>query len=340
MRMKVLLDTYKLAFQSPGGGEVIIEKLYEHLSKQGIDVHYFNKWQHKISDFDIIHQINTVEYRPWFYYRNLKTKFVLTPTRWVDTNSSNILKRRAARQFKKIFLPKQYADSESHAMSIPDRFLPTTDIEGERLQKYFNLPKEKFTTIYNGINQPLSLSTENAFMKKYNVQKYALFVGNISPVKNVDLIIKACENLKLPLFIIGGSREFDNEYFKECQFIASHSTTFVDRIENNDPLLAYAYSGAQMLINASDFETCSLVGLEAGSYATPVIMTEVGGTKEVYKDLVEFVNPRNLDSLINAIQRTLKKNGTDLALANYINEKYQWKKITSQVIEVYEQLLK
>ena len=95
-----------------------------------------------------------------------------------------------------------------------------------------------------------------------------------------------------------------------------------------------------MLINASDFETCSLVGLEAGSYATPVIMTEVGGTKEVYKDLVEFVNPRNLDSLINAIQRTLKKNGTDLALANYINEKYQWKKITSQVIEVYEQLLK
>jgi glycosyltransferase involved in cell wall biosynthesis len=337
--MKVLFDTYEVAFQSPGGGEVVIEKLYKHLSAKGIKIDFFNKWTHKISDYDIIHQINTGDYNKWFYYSEINAKFILTPTRWIDSDALSTAKYHFNTQLKKILFPGLFHYSEYNAMKIPHHFLPTTDTESLKLQNYFNLPASKFTTVYNGVEEPIVIDSSNKFKEKYNLNKFALFVGNISPNKNVDLIIKACQKSEIQLVVIGGYKVQDENYYNQCRQMSDSRTIFVGRIENTDELMGHAYHEAQMLINASDFETCSLVGLEAGSYGTPVIMTETGGTKEVYKDLVEYVKPNCVESIVNAISLTKQKNGTDKRLQTYISAHYKWDKIADQVIDIYNKIL-
>ena len=42
--MKIALNTYQAAYQNPGGGEVVLNKHYEHLRTKGHHVELFNQW--------------------------------------------------------------------------------------------------------------------------------------------------------------------------------------------------------------------------------------------------------------------------------------------------------
>ena len=52
--MKILLATYPMAHQTPGGGEIQILYYKKYLSKLGHKVSYFNQWKDKINKFDKI----------------------------------------------------------------------------------------------------------------------------------------------------------------------------------------------------------------------------------------------------------------------------------------------
>ena len=53
--MKILLATYPMAHQTPGGGEIQIFYYKKYLSKLGYKVSYFDQWKDKINKFDLVH---------------------------------------------------------------------------------------------------------------------------------------------------------------------------------------------------------------------------------------------------------------------------------------------
>ena len=321
---------------------MIILKLKEYLQKiDDIHIDLFNPWEHKFQHYDIIHHFSLHSWELWNHYKFFNKKLVVTPTFWSPNSKLYTLKYHLKYRLKQLWHRTPSPICLSSAMKLPDAFLPTTSIEQKKIQRLFSLKHEhRFHVIPNGIT-PCSIPTQesNAFVKKYGLEKYALYVGTIAPNKNVHKIIIACKKLNLPLCIIGAAPPFHHKYYSYCQSIADKKVLFTGHIDNNSSLLASAYINASVLVVASEFETCSLTGLEAGSVGTPVAITQFGGTREIYQDHVQYLNPHSISSIIDAIQRSLARPFPDHALQQHILPQYSWEHIAQRVARIYKNLL-
>jgi len=129
-------------------------------------------------------------------------------------------------------------------------------------------------------------------------KSYYLSVGRLSWAKRVDLIIEACNRLKLPLKIVGVGNE--EEALKK---IAGGTVEFLGSVSDEE--LATLYSNAKALIFTALDEDFGMVPVEAMAYGTPVIGLNQGGVKETVlngKTGVLFKEP-TVESLISAIRR-------------------------------------
>lgn len=339
--MKILFDTYPTAFQNPGGGEIIILKLKQHLEKKGISVDLFNPWQHKIMDYDLIHYFSTLNWENWYYYKIYNKKMVVTPTMWPRSNFGYYWFYRLKFHLKQILQRSSLPYCLTSAMNIPDLFLPTTEIEQKKIMRIFNINNQsKFTVIPNGIEIPeITQNNSNVFLQKYGQAEFALFVGTIAPNKNLLKTIQTCLKLDLNLFIIGKPDPRYIDYFNLCQKEASAKVVFVGELDNNSKMLKDAYNLAKVVIIASDFETCSLVGLEAASYGTPVSITQFGGTKEIFQNYVQYLDPNDMNSILSSVKSSLSKKGRDEDLKQHVINNYSWNVIADRVIRQYKNLL-
>jgi glycosyltransferase involved in cell wall biosynthesis len=338
--MKVLFNTYNHAFQNPGGGEAILLNSRDALIKQGIQVDLFDKWSTKFKDYDIIHDFSSLGWRDWEGLNSYGAKLVVTPTTWPNISWPTPQIENLKFQTRKILGVDSPEVSIYKAMRIPQMFLPTTVLEKFRIQKRFNLHDDsRFNVVPNAIHPPFDLGEKNRFIEKFQIRDYLLFVGRLNPNKNVHTIIEAAQRTGKNLVIIGDPDLGDEEYALKLSKQASFSVSFIPALPKDSDLLIDAFRGARCLVVASFFETCSLVGMEAGSYGTPVIMTERGATREVYKDLVPYIDPERVETLVNAIH-DVWDTGTNEKLRTYLLKHHTWDKIALQLIASYENVLK
>jgi glycosyltransferase involved in cell wall biosynthesis len=104
-------------------------------------------------------------------------------------------------------------------------------------------------------------------------KNYYLSVGRLSWAKRVDLIIQACNELKLPLKIVGVGKE--EKYLKS---IAGPTIEFVGGV--TDEQLTELYVNAKALLFSALDEDFGMVPVEAMAHGTPVIGLSQGGVKE------------------------------------------------------------
>jgi len=339
--MKILFNTFYHAFQNPGGGEVVLQKTFEHLKRLNVEVVLFNKWETKMNQFDIIHNFGTPNYREWEGFKTYCPKLVVTPVLWPSTNKLDVLNFKLKHQFKTIVGQDNPENNIVSAFNFVDRFFPSTSMEANRINQYYDVPFEKMQTIYNAVELPQKESLVNTFKAKHNFENYFLFVGRISPLKNVHSIIEAVNLCNKKLVIIGQADRTDYEYEKSLrEKYKDYSNIFFAGPIYNDPvLLSDAYYGASGVIVASMFETFSLVGLEAGVRKIPVFMTEVGATKEVYQDKATFINPNSVFDIAEKISKEISAEQVE-AMQKLIVENYTWDQVVKKLINSYEEILK
>ena len=339
--MKILYTTYYHAFQNPGGGEVVLLKSKMALEKLGVNIELFNPWNHKIKDFDLIHNFSSLNYRDWDGFKTYCPKLVVTPVMWPDDSVTTCLKEKFKAQLKEIIGMKSSEVNFWNALKKVDHFFPTSNQESERIQKRYELSESKFSTIYNGIELPTFNKNGNSFVEKYKIQDFFLFVGRISPLKNVNLIIKASIETGNKIVLIGDSDINDKDYHNQLinLYKNNSSVKFIGPLASNSQELNDAYYACKGLIVASQFETCSLVGLEAGIRGVPVFMTNKGATIEVYGDYVDYIDPDQPDSLMNAISKTWSQDKKN-ALQNHIQKNYQWENIAKSLKDHYQEIIK
>ena len=265
--MKILFNTYPTAFQNPGGGEVIILKLKEYLEKKGHTVDLFNQWEHKIVDYDLVHEFSLLNWRNWSYYKLQGLPFVLTPTSWMRSSKSYKLKYFLKEKFK-IFLSKNNSyPSLINDINLPEMVCPTTELESDRLINFFgeNLAS-KTKVIHNGIDiVDVTKVDASEFIQKFQPKEnFLIFVGSLRPNKNIEVAIQMAKSLGRQIFIIGSDSKDFPEYFQSIKKYESEDVVFTGYIQNGSNLLAGAYKLASAIIIPSDFETCSLVGLGSG----------------------------------------------------------------------------
>jgi D-inositol-3-phosphate glycosyltransferase len=182
-----------------------------------------------------------------------------------------------------------------------------------------------------------------------------LFVGRIEPLKGLDTLIRAVACLRLKdlhepvqLAIIGGDPEAGPEDITEemsriqklCDDLTmGKMVAFLGK--RGQDTLPYYYSAAEVVVMPSHYESFGMVALEAMACGTPVIASQVGGLAFLVQDGVTgYTVPAEDDEMLcEKLTALLGDESLRMqmgrAAADYA-QNYDWKKIASQIVKVYE----
>ncbi len=220
----------------------------------------------------------------------------LTPTRYLWSGFNDYLSINASKILKPLLWYLKTWDLI--ASNRPDFFIAISKEVQKRIKKYYK--RESFV-----IYPPSNLKV----IRKSSDKGYFLVVSRISKFtryKHVELAVKACTELSLPLKVVG---EGDSGFLKK---IAGPTVDFAGSV--SDLKLASYFANCKALIfpGVEDF---GLVMVEAQNFGKPVIAFRRGGAMEIVKEhkTGEFFDRQTIRSLKNALKKFNKRqyNGKD-----------------------------
>lgn len=321
--MKVLFATYPMAFHPPGGGEIQLLAYRKHLHAHGVDVTLFDQWNPRFLEHDVVHFFSCVGGSVHFcnFVKQLGLPLVVSSSLWVTEETKHL-----------------YPIGEiHHQFSLADRVVANSDIECETLAQVFDLPREKFVTVLNGV--------ENTFYEKVapdlfrshfdRHEKFVLNVGNIEPRKNQLQLVRAMKSMpELKLILIGHER--DTAYARACRDEGGDQVIYLGPLPHDSELLRSAYAACNVFCLPSTLETPGLAALEAFAAGCRAAITEVGSTKEYFGNRVEYLDPADTDSIARAIGDAAKANArfqTDSA-----RQQLNWQNVVQPLQSIYSSL--
>lgn len=205
---------------------------------------------------------------------------------------------------------------------------------------------EQFRKISNPKSQISNLK------KKYNLpEKFALYVGDATPNKNLPNMIKAILRTNVQLVMVGKtltdtSVDLSNPWTRDIREVRDLAEKNPDKIHMlgfvEDEDVVALYTSASVFLMPSLYEGFGLPVVEAMSCGCPVITTNKGSLKEVAQDAAVIVDPENIDEIAQAIQKivgnkTYAKKLSEKGLQQA--KKFSWKKTADETIASYKKTL-
>ena len=195
--------------------------------------------------------------------------------------------------------------------------------------------------IPNGVNRPTVLRAD-MISSEYNLKKddYILFLGRLVPEKGVAYLIDAYNKLNTTkkLVIAGGSSDTD-EYTNLLKDKAKGNENIIFTGFVQGQILEELYSNAYIYCLPSDLEGMPLSLLEAMSYGNCCVTSDISECSEVVKDKAVTFKKGDINDLAEKLQTlcddiALTKSYKDSS-ADYICNKYNWDKITTETLNLY-----
>ncbi len=178
-------------------------------------------------------------------------------------------------------------------------------------------------------------------------EKMVLYVGRVVYHKGLEHLVKSAiyldESVK---YVIGGTGDFRPELEEiRDQNDLDDRVIFPGRIPNAELPMYYAAADVFVLPSVSRLEAFGIVALEAMASATPVVVSDIPGVREVITEgehglLSEPLNPENLAGKIRTILRNpqlakqMGENGR-----KRVEEFLTWDIVAEQIEAVYEDML-
>jgi glycosyltransferase involved in cell wall biosynthesis len=214
------------------------------------------------------------------------------------------------------------------ALETTDIILPNSLSELKRLKQIYTT-KTKDLIVTNGIN-PEKFPFDPAIPKDSNM---VICVGRIENRKNQLNLIKALNNTRYNLILIGAASPNQIKYYQQCREAAGPNVTFLDRIPH-DELLKY-YQLAKVHVLASWFETTGLSSLEAAIMRCNIVITDKGDTRDYFGDDAFYCDPANTDSIKAAVEQASEAIFNEFLLEKILTS-HTWKKAAEQTLEAYQ----
>ncbi|HVZ58193.1 MAG TPA: glycosyltransferase [Patescibacteria group bacterium] len=214
--------------------------------------------------------------------------YCLTPTRYLwsghnDYFPSFLLSRLAS-------LAVAYLRTWDKVASFrPDFFIAISEEVRTRIKNYYGRDSVV-------IHPPVDLFASQPVKK--NKGEYYLIVARLVPYKRVDLAIKACTRLGLPLKVVGIGSEF-----KRLRKIAGPTVEFLGAVSDEELINLYQHATALLFPGLEDF---GIVMVEALGFGKPVIAFGKGGALDIVEDGVTGVlfPTQTIKDMIEAIQKS------------------------------------
>jgi glycosyltransferase involved in cell wall biosynthesis len=164
---------------------------------------------------------------------------------------------------------------------VPD----ATVVVSKALQRHYQETYRAATTyISNGVDEPDS-SIGSDLLEPLGLRpgSYVLFVGRLVPEKAPDMLLRAFKRLEgddLRLVVAGGS-SFTAEYVASLEQLAREDPRVVMPGYVHGEQLAQLYANAGLFVLPSEVEGMPLTLLEAASYGTPILASDIPPHREM-----------------------------------------------------------
>ncbi len=323
--LTVLFNTYPVAFDCPGGGEVQLLNYREALEAAGVRVLLYDVWhaREQLDAADIVHYFS-VQGGSWRFCGHIrdvrKLPLVLSPIIWIDD-------------------PRKYGlDDIGATLRLAHRVLPNSRAECEQLAGVFGMDRTLFSPIVNGVDDVFFETADPAlFRERFAVpEPFVLCMGNIEERKNQLRLIQALAGTGLRLVLAGQEREAD--YAARCREVAGDDVHFVGRLEHGSALQRAAYAAAEVVVLASTLETPGLAALEAAAAGARLAVTREGCAEEYFGDFAVYLDPNRPESIRDAVIAA-RGRPKDPDLPGFIRERYTWTRAAEQLLAVYRSLV-
>ncbi len=203
----------------------------------------------------------------------------------------------------------------------------------------YKISEKKISVIYNGVND-FFFNESGALGSTPIHQNYILYVGRLSPLKNIQGLIKALELLtkkcNLRLKLTGQPQELSFEIREEIR----KQIDFEGNVSDKE--LIELYKNARLLILPSFYEGFGLPPVEAMACGCPVVVSKLTSLPEVCGEAAYYINPYNVESIAEGICKV----ATDEALRKNLIQKglqrarlFSWEKSAKEHIKIFEEVL-
>jgi D-inositol-3-phosphate glycosyltransferase len=237
-------------------------------------------------------------------------------------------------------------ETERDLIQRCDHIIAPTEREKEEFIRHYGASSEKISVVPCGVNLGQFRVVDKAQARQYlgfGDDNIILFVGRIDPLKGIDKLIKALPYLRnirgLRLLVIGGGEHSQHEIEQlrklACDLKIDHLVTFMDLVKHEQ--LPYFYSGADVCVVPSYYESFGLVALESLACGTPVVATDVGDFSNIILEgetgyVVEDNIPQHLaEKIALLLSRPCRDEESAQLIRSTISE-FSWSNIAQAII--------
>ena len=208
--------------------------------------------------------------------------------------------------------------------------------------KYFF---SKTVEIQNGadtdIFYPHAVDLEKLGLDNLRDKKIILFVGNPMPVKRLDLLLNSIKLLagnSFALVVVGEGYEL-NKYKQSAKDLQiDKDVYFAGQCDDWQKLSDY-YNAAACVVVPSDYESFSLVAIEAMACGKPLVLSDLPMLKSKFSEAI-FFEKGSAESLKNALKKAIsfsdeeRKKISEWGIAKATKD-FSWNSHINKLTEIY-----
>lgn len=356
MNMKVALITRSTLYSVPGGDTVQAVQTAQHLTGMGVQAEIkLTNETINYSQYDLLHFFNLIRPADIMFHSKRSGKPFVVSTILVNYNEYDkyhrkglgrvfsLLPAKSIEYFKTIarwalgrdhlsspeYIWKGQHKSITEILRNSSMILPNSLSEYRRVLQ--NYPCDVNCMIVpNGIDD--HLFKRDPFRRKDD--NLVICVARIEGIKNQLNLIKALNNTRYKLLLIGSYAPNQKTYYDACRNIAALNVHFIDHVPQ--PELLQYYHRAKVHILPSWFETTGLSSIEAAAMGCNIVITNKGDAQEYFGNDAFYCDPSNPRSILAAVENA-SSCGYNENLHQTILKKYTWKQAALQTLRAYQQ---
>jgi len=232
-----------------------------------------------------------------------------------------------------------------------NRIATVSEYSRQDISSYYKVSLDKIDVVYDGANEsfaPVSADVKRSVQVKYaGGEEYFLFVGALSPRKNIARLLLAFEGFKkatsstMKLIVVGEKMFMTSEIEKAYEVMQfKQDVIFTGRLGTKD--LSMVMASAFALVFVPYFEGFGIPILEAMNCDVPVIIANVTSMPEIAGNAGLPVDPFSIDSIKEGMLKICK----DEELRNRLivngrtqKEKFSWDKTADKLWNCIEKTL-
>ena len=225
----------------------------------------------------------------------------------------------------------------------------------DRLHR-LGIADEKIAVVTNGVNEYYYAEPTddeiNTVRKTFGLPAkgerdtpVAMFLGNHTQNKGIDILLAAFLSLEIPYQLVVAGKKRENidysSYAARC--LPGQRIVFTDHVSDTE--VRALLHCADLFVFPSLADTLPLVVLEAMATGLPVLATTVGGIPyQVDDSCGRLVPPGNVPALRHALEDLFDQRATLKALGvrarRRVRERFDWGRSAAEALKHYQAILK